>query len=69
MNTLDQFRHDKDTFFRASPNSPLTPEQKGEFQGLRYFPENPDLDLAVEVEPFPEGETVLIQTNTGDVRT
>lgn len=68
MSELDDFRRQKDDFYLTSPHSPLTPEQKAAFQGLKYFPENPDLDLEVEIERFAEAETVKIQTNTGDVQ-
>lgn len=69
MSDLEAFRKMKDEFFRTSPHSPLTPEQKRRFRGLNYFPENPDLDLVVEVEEFPEKETIQMQTTTGDVQT
>jgi uncharacterized protein (DUF1684 family) len=66
---LDVFRREKDDFFRHDPNSPLTPEQRLGFTGLRYFPENPALRLTVDVEPFAEAETIRMQTSTGDVQT
>lgn len=69
MQDLERFRKEKDAFFRSSPHSPLSPEQKRTFAGLSYFPPNPDLDLEVEAEPYPEGEMVQIQTTTGDVQT
>lgn len=68
MSELDNFRKHKDDFFRSGQQSPLTPEQKADFNGLRYFPENLDLDLEVEMETFPGREEINIQTNTGDVR-
>lgn len=69
MEDLQQFRERKDEFFRYDHHSPLTAEQKEDFEGLNYFPENPDLDLKVAVNEYPEKETVRIQTNTGDVQT
>jgi uncharacterized protein (DUF1684 family) len=69
MNDLERFRNHKDNFFRTDPHSPLTTEQKRNFDGLNYFPENPDLDLIVEVERFDKGDVVQIQTNTDDVQT
>jgi uncharacterized protein (DUF1684 family) len=68
MGELERFRINKDEFFRTDHHSPLTPEQKQNFAGLNYFPENPDLDLTVEVERFDKGDVVQIQTNTGDVQ-
>ena len=68
MSTLSDFRAEKDQFFSSHPQSPLTPEQKREFQGLKYFPENASLRLEVEIEEFENPETVEIQTSTGDMR-
>jgi uncharacterized protein (DUF1684 family) len=68
MSEIEHFRMQKDEFFRTDHHSPLTPEQKRTFEGLNYFPENPGLDLTVEVEPFEEVEEVQIQTNTGEVQ-
>jgi uncharacterized protein (DUF1684 family) len=68
MLDLQDFRRQKDEFFHSSHHSPLLPEQKADFHGLRYFPPNAKLELAVEVEPFPPGDEVLMQTNTGDVQ-
>ena len=68
MTVLEEVRKDKDDFFRKDPYSPLTPEQKRGFNGLTYFPENPALILDVEVELFPAGAMIQIQTNTGDLQ-
>ncbi|NLG71227.1 MAG: DUF1684 domain-containing protein [Chloroflexi bacterium] len=67
--SLMEFRAHKDHLFATDPHSPLTSQQKKEFTGLSYFPENPELRFEVQVEPFPEQEEVEIQTSTGDVRT
>lgn len=69
MSELDHFRQMKDEFFRTDHHSPLTTDQKRTFVGLNYFPENPDLDLHLEVERFAEEEHVQIQTTTGDIQT
>lgn len=69
MPELSDFRKHKDEFFRESPQSPLSPQQQAEFDGLRYFPENQSLDLEVQVSPFAEKETIQMQTTTGDVQT
>ncbi len=62
---LEHFRKEKDEFFRAHPQSPLTREQRRTFQGLSYFPPAPDLRLRLSPEA-PEGETeVRMQTTTG----
>jgi uncharacterized protein (DUF1684 family) len=69
MNSLEQFRISKDEFFEIHPQSPLTHDQRHEFQGLTYFPENPELRLEVVVERFEEQKQVQMQTSTGDLQT
>lgn len=68
MSLLESFRLEKDEFFLHDPHSPLTPDQRRDFDGLRYFPKNPALDLKVEVEEFPEKQNVTMQTTTGAVQ-
>ena len=69
MNELATFRAQKDQFFAAHPQSPLTPEQQQTFQGLSYFAEDPAYRLEVPVEEFPEQTEVALPTSTGDVGT
>ena len=38
MSELQDFRADKDAFFREDPRSPLTDEQRATFEGLDYYP-------------------------------
>lgn len=68
VDEYEDFRKRKDHFFAHHPQSPLTPEQKEEFEGLDYFPVNPDLRLELEVEPFPDQRRMEMQTSTGDVQ-
>ena len=68
MSNLQEFRASKDDFFASHPQSPLTPEQKRDFHGLDYFNENPDLQLEVELEKYPEQQQVVIQTSTGQTQ-
>lgn len=68
MSDLEEFRKAKDDFFGRHPQSPLTPEQKSDFHGLNYFPEDENLRLEVKVEEFPVKEEVKMQTTTGDVQ-
>jgi len=65
MSELDDFRAEKDEFFRRHPQSPLTREQKQGFKGLNYFPENTVLRLDVEVEPLNDSKPMMMQTSTG----
>ncbi len=66
---LIALRREKDQFFKASPQSPLSLDQQDAFTGLSYYEPNPALDLTVTVEPLPPGNNeVVIETTTGDTR-
>ena len=69
MTQLESFRASKDQFLASQPESPLAPEQKQDFHGLCYFPENPDLRLEATIEELPQKEEIKMQTSTGDVQT
>jgi uncharacterized protein (DUF1684 family) len=68
MSDLSSFRRHKDVFFADHPQSPLTRNQKKNFKGLAYFPENPALHFELAVLRFEENQTVQMQTSTGDVQ-
>ena len=68
-NELLAQRRQKDHFFKHHPQSPLTPEQQSVFDHLRYYDYNPELDLTVTVEPFPQRETIQMQTTAGTLKT
>ncbi len=67
MIDLTDFRKQKDNFFEADQHSPLSTEQKQNFQGLSYFQENPALRFDLEVKPFDEHNQVQMQTSTGEI--
>jgi uncharacterized protein len=68
MTGLQEFRKMKDQFFAEDGNSPLTPEQKRTFKGLKYFPPNPDLNLEVTVDEYTDKQRIEMQTTTGDIQ-
>jgi uncharacterized protein len=70
MSELDEFRMEKDAFFRDDLDSPLTAAQRAEFQGLRYFPANDALqiDAQLETDGVDRDEPILMQTTSGDVQ-
>lgn len=68
MTELDEFRAEKDDFFGSHPQSPLTLEQKRNFSGLKYFPENEAMRLEVEIEPLNDPQPMQMQTTTGSVQ-
>lgn len=69
MSDLDDFRAAKDEFFRNDQQSPLTREQQRSFQGLRYYPERPDLAFELRPEPYESPDRVEMLTSTGDTAT
>lgn len=69
MTELEDFRRKKDEIFAKDPQSPLTPEQRKDFHGLNYFPENPALHLVLPVEEFEKKDRIRMPTSTGDVQT
>ena len=71
MSELTDFRKSKDEFFATDEDSPLTLEQRKKFRSLEYYPENPQLRLAVALDEFPdqEKEPTEIITSTGESNT
>ena len=69
MSELDHYRSEKDDFFANNPQSPFTPEQREDFPGIKYFSENKNLRLELQVEEFDVKDPVEIQTTTGEMRT
>jgi len=68
MSQIDEFRAQKDDFFQHDWQSPLLPEQRKGFAGLKYYPENPGLRLSVPIEEYPDKETVTMITSTGSAQ-
>lgn len=61
---LAQLRQAKDDFFRQ-PDSPLTPEQRANFSGLKYYPENAALRMTLPLNTEVPHDFVMMQTSTG----
>src|ERR671932_213493 len=68
MTELEAFRQAKDDFFKSHPQSPLAREQRKDFKGLKYFPENDALRFDVPLERYDEPARVTMQTSTGDTQ-
>jgi len=65
---LINLRAQKDEFFKAHPQSPLSAAQKARFSHLDYFPPMPRLAYEVTLVPHDEQPDVPIQTTTGETR-
>ncbi len=65
--SLETLRAEKDRLFKYDPGSPLRPDQRAPFTGLRYFPVDPNAAMIVRVQLFSEHPAVPIPTNAGQV--
>ena len=61
---LGRFRAAKDDIFARHPQSPLAPEERAGFGGLRYFAYDPALRVEAELEPLAE-ETLTEAPSSG----
>jgi uncharacterized protein (DUF1684 family) len=68
LSRLEGFRQRKDAFFKSHEQSPLTPEQREEFESLSYFPPNEALSLVLELDKSGEGigEEITVGTMSGE---
>jgi uncharacterized protein len=57
---LDRFRTQKNGLFNAHPQSPLGPEDRAAFTGLKYFDHDPTLRVEAQLEPITD--EALIET-------
>ena len=71
MSELEDFRAEKDEFFRNQPQSPLTHEQRATFGGLAYYPENGALVVrgALVTDGIDLEEEIVMQTTSGGTQT
>ncbi len=65
---VQEFRRQKDEFFREDPGSPIPRDQRESFRGLAYYPERDDLVFEVHPVPFEELQTVVMDTSDGAQR-
>src|SRR5438552_15084613 len=62
---LKRFRAEKDHVFASDPHSPLTADQRRNFQGLAYFDENPQLVIHAGIDREVDPEEVRMGTSSG----
>ncbi|HEY2795252.1 MAG TPA: DUF1684 domain-containing protein [Micromonosporaceae bacterium] len=48
---LATFRRERDNLFGTHPQSAIPVDERASFTGLRYFPENPDARVTVDITP------------------
>jgi uncharacterized protein (DUF1684 family) len=62
---ITQFRQGRDALFRSHPQSPIEPDERKSFQGLRYFPDDGVYRVPARFEPA-DGSELVIDTGGED---
>ena len=62
---VEKLRREKDHYFGHAHDSPLTVDQRGHFQGLHYFPNDPALRFTVTVDPDGAGAVEEVEMSDG----
>jgi uncharacterized protein (DUF1684 family) len=67
VGAIQQYRAEKDQFFRSAPGSPIPADQRESFAGLPYYPVNVDLVFeGLTPEPYAGTEPTSFQIPTSD---
>ena len=66
MSAVSDFRQAKDAFFKSDDQSPLSREQKQDFSGLHYYPENEAFEFELPIEKAAAIQRVVLTTSTGE---
>jgi uncharacterized protein (DUF1684 family) len=62
---LTRFRQGRDHLFRDHPQSPIEPDERATFSGLRYFDPDPAYRVSARLEPG-DGSELVIDTGGED---
>jgi uncharacterized protein (DUF1684 family) len=62
---LTRFRRGRDELFRTHPQSPIEPDERASFTGLRYFDPDPSYRVPAKFEPG-DGSELVIDTGGDD---
>lgn len=62
---IERERAEKDEFLAEHPRSPLPHEARHDFDGLDYYPPDPDLRFELELHEHDDKEEMEIATTTG----
>lgn len=63
-----QERLAKDRIFKLGPESPIPSSERSGFQGLSYYPINPELRFMVKLNRYAGPKQIRLGTNTGEIR-
>lgn len=61
---LVEHRRSKDEFLGEHPNSPIPPDERAAFEGLAYYPPNPELRFELPLDEHDETEPITVETTT-----
>jgi len=62
VSQIRQDRQEKNQYFQADSSSPLLPEQRQDFTGLRYYPVDLDYRVETQIREYPSKDTVEMTT-------
>jgi uncharacterized protein (DUF1684 family) len=65
LGSLEAWRAERDRLFREHPQSPVPPEERSAFGGLRWFPPDPAYRVGARMEPA-DGAALEIDTGGPD---
>jgi uncharacterized protein (DUF1684 family) len=63
---LERHRVEKDEFFADHPQSPLPAEDKSGFDGLAYYPPDPEYRVEAELEPVDGDDSFEMEMTAGE---
>lgn len=62
---IEREREEKDRYFGNDPHSPIPRAERGDFDGLDYYPPDLDYRFVVPLHEFDEKEALTVGTSTG----
>jgi len=62
VSQIRQDRLEKDSYFRADSSSPLLPEQRNDFSGLKYYPVDLNYRIETQIVEYSHKDTVVMMT-------
>lgn len=66
---LERHRSEKDEFLAEHPQSPLPPDERDGFDGLDYFPPDPELRFEVPLREHDDKESITVETTADGEQT
>lgn len=62
---INLLRKEKDSFFRADPDSPIPPGERSKFKGLTYYPPDSAYKVSARLTRFERPEPVMVTMSKG----